>query len=202
MSTNSGGRGRILEYLETHGTATTAELARALSLTTANIRYHVRNLRRDGLIEEAGQRRAQTGRPARVYRRSPASTQRDDLIEALLDTFINFADEPQAALKQLAGQLAEQTGDPSKHISRRLFEAMPRLQALGYQAHWEAQAAGPEVIFGRCPYRPILDDHPELCSLDAHLLQALLAEPIEQTARLVPGKLGLPVCRFRTHPTP
>ena len=73
---------------------------------------------------------------------------------------------------------------------------MQRLQALHYQARWEARPAAPRLILGRCPYRPLLPAHPELCRFDAALLEALLGAPVEQTGMLVSDGKGLAQCVF------
>ena len=52
------------------------------------------------------------------------------------------------------------------------------------------------VILGHCPYAEILPSHPELCLLDAHLLEVLLEVPVKQTARQEKTSQGLRQCVF------
>jgi predicted ArsR family transcriptional regulator len=163
-------------------------------MTPANIRYHLRNLSKDHLVEDAGQRGSQSGRPAKVYRLSPEGVQLEPLTRALLRSIATTERGQESLVKALANtQLGRETS-----ASLRFYEAMPHLNTLGYEAHWEARAGGPEIIFGNCPYAAILADHPELCQMDADLLSTMLDQPVRQTEKLVPGKLGLPVCRFIT----
>jgi predicted ArsR family transcriptional regulator len=70
---------------------------------------------------------------------------------------------------------------------------MDRLSALHYEPRWEARAAGPEIILGHCPFASIIARHPELCQLDAHLLEQGL---VRQAAKLEPNQRGLPICIF------
>jgi predicted ArsR family transcriptional regulator len=71
-----------------------------------------------------------------------------------------------------------------------------RLNELGYQARWEARPGDPQVQFGHCPYTAIIADHPELCLLDAALLESMLGNSAIQTAKLETDFQGGKYCRF------
>jgi hypothetical protein len=51
-------------------------------------------------------------------------------------------------------------------------------------------------MLGHCPYRRILDDHPELCQLDASLLEYFLDMSVRQIEKLDINAKGLPQCVF------
>jgi predicted ArsR family transcriptional regulator len=70
------------------------------------------------------------------------------------------------------------------------------LNELQYQARWEASAWGPRLILGHCPYAAIVSDHPELCRMDAFLLETKIGKPVEQTGKLQINDTGLPFCTF------
>jgi len=55
---------------------------------------------------------------------------------------------------------------------------------MNYHARWEAGRAGPRVILGHCPYAAIIEKHPELCQMDAALLEELTGESAEQVAQI------------------
>ncbi len=194
-------RQRILGYLQSHPGTTAVELSRALRVTPANIRHHLAILVGDGRAVLLGTRPADgRGRPVQVY--GPGELKAHDPLAALADALLGqqetLAPQAQAAaLRQLAARLAaippEGLGEPG---ARRLAQAVERLNALHYQARWEAHAQGPCVILERCPYEAILDRHPELCRMDAELLSALLGAPAQQTARLELNTRGVPFCRF------
>ena len=74
--------------------------------------------------------------------------------------------------------------------------AIERLNELHYQARWEASAAGPRLIMGHCPYAAIVADHPELCRMDAFLLETRLNASVEQIAKLQLSEKSLPFCAF------
>jgi len=79
----------------------------------------------------------------------------------------------------------------------RLIQAVQQLNEHHYQAHWEARPDSPRVILGHCPFAAIIDGHPWLCLVDAHVLKNLLGLPLEQIAKLVPDGPVNRNCIFR-----
>jgi predicted ArsR family transcriptional regulator len=67
---------------------------------------------------------------------------------------------------------------------------------MRYQARWEAHADAPRLTLGHCPYAAILPEHPELCALDAALLETLLGAPATQVAKLARDGRGGMYCLF------
>ncbi len=61
---------------------------------------------------------------------------------------------------------------------------------MNYQARWEARSSGPRIVFAHCPYAMILPEHPELCQMDASLLESVLEVSVVQAARLAPSRQG------------
>jgi predicted ArsR family transcriptional regulator len=190
----------ILEHLQRRFPASAVDLSRALGLTAANIRHHLAILVKEGALADSSVRPAQgRGRPARLYSLAGQARSHNlgGLASALLDGFLEDYGDNQAALHSLAERMAvtTQQSGPST-LTRRLNLAVSRLNQLKYEARWEARTRAPQVIFGHCPYAEILDEHPELCRLDAHLLEALLGSPVSQTDRLAQDKIGRTFCRF------
>jgi predicted ArsR family transcriptional regulator len=95
----------------------------------------------------------------------------------------------------VAERLAGDT-DVKVPVTKRLVRAVARLNELHYRARWEASAAGPRVILGHCPYTAIVADYPELCRMDAFLLETRLGSAVTQTAKLQLNAKGLPFCAF------
>lgn len=196
-------RQRLLEYVQTHRVVTSRELSRALKMTAANARHHLSILEAQGLVEVVGERPARgRGRPARLYALSAQALGHGlhELSAALLDELLAGKGglELRAALdriaRRLAGSIAE--GELDGSLTQRLYHSMQRLNELGYQAHWEAHAEGPQVILGRCPYASLLSAHPELCRMDTALLEKLLKIQALQTAKLEVDRNGERFCMF------
>jgi predicted ArsR family transcriptional regulator len=197
-------RQRLLETLETRQIASAADLARALSLSAANLRRCLAALAAEGLVEVIDQRQpAGRGRPAQRYRLTRQTHQHNlaGLAGALLDHWLAACppeDRP-ACWRQLAAQLAGAGaggGPLPANFTQRLYQGIRRLNDLAYQARWEAHAQAPRLILEHCPYAALLPAHPELCQLDVYLLEALFAVPARQLEKLAPNSQGLPRCIF------
>lgn len=187
-------RQKILNYLKRNQTVSSREIARALQMTPANARHHLGILAADGRVEVLNQRRHGKGRPEKVYRL--AGTLVGDNLTALVDALLTEVGgkvQMEALGKRIAGEDAS-SGQP---LMRRLGTAVEHLNAMHYQARWEAGAAGPRIILGNCPYAAVIEGHPNLCQMDASLLGPLLGGGVLQTAKLEKGAGGLPYCAFR-----
>jgi predicted ArsR family transcriptional regulator len=188
---------RVLDYLRKHQTASAMELSRALGMTRANARHHLVVLEENDLVQVIGSRKEGRGRPANLYAlsRHVLGDGLDELSHLLLDEWMANLSEVKkdAALRTLARRLAKQASGP---LTARLAETVKHLGQLYYQARWEAGATGARVILGHCPYAAIINDHPELCRMDAFLLEESLGLLAEQTAKLERPGQGMPQCVF------
>ena len=92
-------------------------------------------------------------------------------------------------------------GEPSdgvrEHLSRRLARTIRSLNHLNYEARWEAHANSPRIILNHCPYAAIIANHPELCQVDALMLQKALGVSVTQQIKLGHNAQGLPFCVFQ-----
>jgi predicted ArsR family transcriptional regulator len=186
-------RQKILDYLIRNRSVTSRELARALQMTSANARHHLGILAADGRVEAANQRQAGRGRPEKVYRL--AGTLRGDNLSALADALLTEA-VGKVDMESLGKRIAGENAVAGQPLMRRLASAIERLNAMHYQARWEAGAEGPRMILGNCPYSRIIENHPELCRMDLVLLGELLKGDLRHTAKLEIGAGGLPFCAF------
>lgn len=203
-------RQQIIDLLDDRKSATARELSRILLVSAADVRHHLAALRREGLVEtvkeedrppsaqeEAGKRSA--GRPAQRYRLSTRARlgHFDRLAEALLEEVLEGIppQELQPTLQRIAARMAG-PARPSGSLANRLVQAVQRLNQLHYEASWEARPGDPQVRLGRCPYAGILPQHPELCLLDAELLETMLGTSAVQTARQARDASGTRYCRF------
>jgi len=204
-------RQQILAYIRKYQIASAMDISYALEMTQANARHHLAHLEANGLIEVTGQRRGEgRGRPVQVYTLSRAA--RGDNLEHLAIALIaerlaelSSADR-EDALRGIARRLAmadksrgiSPAGLPRQSISitRSLAMTVERLNELHYQARWEASAAGPRVVLGHCPYAGIVGAHPELCQMDAFILEERLTLLVQHVAKLQQSEKGLPFCKF------
>ncbi len=186
-------RQKILEYLKRNRTVSAREIARAMQMTPANARHHFSILAADGRVEVIHQRQGGRGRPEKVYRLAGALA--GDNLSVLVDALLTETAgkvRMEALGERIAGA-GTATGQP---LMRRLVAAIGRLNAMHYQARWEAGAEGPRIVLGYCPYAAVIEQHPELCRMDTALLSKMLNGKVRQTAKLETGAGGLPYCMF------
>jgi len=200
-------RQQILAYIRKHQTASAADISRALGMTQANARHHLAHLEANGLIEVAGQRRGEgRGRPMLVYAlsRQMSGDNLDNLAGSLLSELLDgLAGKDQdihlrALAKRLAGDYPADPTGQAIPITRRLAQVIERLNELHYQARWEAAASGPHIILGYCPYSAIIAGCPEICQIDAYLLEELLSLRVMQVAKQEHRAQGGVYCAFST----
>lgn len=201
---------RLFAYIQINKAVTVNELAKVLGMTPANARHHLSALLKAGLVVATGERsQRQRGRPAAIYRISEQALGHnlDKLLIAWLEEFVFPLPESaqQALLRRLARKMASEMQptplnkppDERTKLSRRLSETIQSLDALHYQARWEAHADAPRVILGHCPYIAIQQKYPQICLFDNYLLETLLAKNVCQIACMAVDLRGAYHCTFR-----
>jgi predicted ArsR family transcriptional regulator len=195
-------RQRILDLLLIQDQVNAAEISRVLSITQADVRYHLSRMVAEGLIlvvkpKYTGRR----GRPARRYSLASKSKQNnfDILTRALLLTMRerNAEEERNQFIHDIALKIPGGF-KPGGPLGKRLVQAVDQLNLQNYQARWEAHANAPRVIFERCPFASLRPEFPELCNLDTTLLAIFLDEKViqvESNAHLSDG-----FCQFNISP--
>lgn len=185
-------RQKVLEYLGKNRAVSAREIARALRISAADVRHHLRILVSDGRAEAVSVRGGgRRGRPEKVYSISRAAL--GDNLAGLADALLvevlprrhghaGTKVKMEAVGRRLVGS-ADLSGLP---VARRLALLVEKLNAMNYHARWEAGAEGPRILLGHCPYAAIIEKYPELCSMDASLLAGLLGRDVEQRTKLSP----------------
>lgn len=176
-------RQKVLNQLTKLGLASPRDLARALRLSEATVRHHLRVLVSDGRVTIVGQQADGRGRPTKVYALSPALA--GDNLPALTSALLAESTVP---METLARHILDASTLVNQPLTRRLTLLVEKLNAKHYQARWEAGADGPRVIFGRCPYAAVIEAHPELCQMDASLLSNSLRMDARQSAKIEKGR--------------
>ena len=169
-------RQKILTHLKKTRSASAREIARALKLSAPNVRHHLSVLSSDGRVEMTSvHNREERGRPEKVYSLSDAAL--GDNLSALAEAVLTVAGSS-LNLEAVASLILDESLFVGQSMNRRLALLVEKLNEMHYQARWEAGAGGPRVLFGRCPYARVIEGHPEICTMDAALLQKTLARPV------------------------
>ena len=200
----STSRQRVLAYLRRQPGASAGQIGSGLKMTAPAVRHHLGILESDGRIVAVGQERlGGRGRPVRRYRLSDRVL--GENLAMLSDSLLHScAGRPRrgALLPVLAAGLLRQlgAGPAAGPAASRLARLVDDLNAAHYAARWEAGAEGPRIVFGHCPYAAIIEDHPELCQMDALALGQRMQADATQTAKIDPHGQGPDHCMFRLRP--
>lgn len=199
-------RDRIIDYLERNPIATVQALSLHLGVTKADIRYHLKALVKEKMVEMAtidSPSPLQRGRPA--YRFRLGHSAHPDNFAMLSGSFLSVistilsGEQQETALRSIAREMAG-TRTPSANPVQRFNIAIAILNQHSYHARWEASPSGPRIMLGHCPYSFIVADHPQMCTIDRYYLEELTSSPLQQISRLDPISGKPPVCKFRTLP--
>jgi predicted ArsR family transcriptional regulator len=185
-------RQKILAYFAKSRTASAREISRALKISAATVRHHLRVLASDGRLELASVRELDArGRPEKIYSLPRAAL--GDNLAALSEALLAEAG-PRVQLETLATRLVDGADFSNQPLAKRLSLTIEKLNQMNYHARWEAGSEGPRIIFGHCPYAAILEKHPDLCRMDQAMLRELIGQPASQIFRT--GQDGSSVCVF------
>jgi len=169
-------RQKVLTYLTKNRTASAREISRALKMSPATVRHHLRVMSSDGRLEiESARGLEGRGRPEKVY--SIPRAMLGDNLSALGDALLTEAGS-KVRVDALAKRLAGDSDLASQSVAKRLNLIVEKLNQMNYHARWEAGAEGPRIIFGHCPYRAIVEKHPQLCEMDLSLLSQMVSRPV------------------------
>lgn len=178
-------RHKILAYMMKYRASSAREISRGLKMSAATVRHHLRVLLADGRLESASVRiRSTRGRPENVY--SIPLAARGDNLSALSEALLAEAGRT-VRVEALAKRLAGESDFASQPIARRLNLVVEKLNQMNYHARWEAGSDGPRAIFGHCPYAAIVARHPELCKMDALLLEKMMGVSMESLTTIREG---------------
>lgn len=205
-------RQRILEYISTHQTVTASEISHTFRMSHANARHHLNILKELGSIQVIDHiRLSLKGRPERVY--SIADGLTGNNLENLIDALFNLGSPDASGLSsplplfEIADMMAQKmncTSIPNpKSISHpislthSLNTLIETLNKFYYSSRWEARSDGARIVLGKCPYRAVINQRPEICIIDERLISQLLGSQAELIATQVKNPRGQSSCLLR-----
>lgn len=164
---------QIIDHIQKNQTASVRELSLKLGVTRANITYHLRQLRRKGMVEPLPPRK-KAGRGRAEQRFQLASSMRANNYLALCETLLGLINERETGREVdfniIGERLAEQVNLAPGLPAQRLNRLCAHLNRHGYQASWVAHRNGPQIIFKSCPYAALINSYPGLCQMDRNLI--------------------------------
>lgn len=196
-------RERILRLLQRSPNLTTSELASALHVTRHDVRYHLKDLLRQGFLTlmpaKSTASSPSPGRPAMAFQLSEKA--RPDMLASLADALLDMGLSSTASqdfVAELSSRLFPHSAvdNPPAHFPVHLNQVIETINQYPYQARWEAHKSGPRVVFSNCPYAAIIQDHPELCHVDCRMLEKYTGLSVKQTEKMGFSHTASTTCVF------
>jgi predicted ArsR family transcriptional regulator len=194
-------RDEIIAYLITNRSASVSELASALDVTRADVRYHIKLLLTKQLIEIAPEPLAKKnrgrGRPGASFQLTNKSL--PDNYQVLAATLLrHYLHERHRSIEETVESLAALIFSDFPEIkgasTQQMNQVVNELNKHHYHAHWEARRDGPAFIFENCPYAAILADFPFLCEMDRQFLIKCIHLPVTLQQRIKSSSRKPPAC--------
>ena len=177
-------RQRIIELLKEKEEATVDDLAAEVNMTLMAVRYHLNVLQANNLISSPAVRpQSGPGRPQQVYRLTEAADvlfpeDYHGLTNYLLDELDVQLEKKYLAkvFSNIAERLASEAPPPKKDqtFEERLDETIAFLSRKGFVIDWEANGEFYRIHTHSCPYRHVVRDHQQICSLDRQVISTML----------------------------
>ncbi len=174
-------RTALLETLGRHGAMSLEELAQVSGKSKMSLRYHLGLLARQGMITVCRDPRHDgVGRPQALIALTGCACELlpkhyDRLAVDLLDE-LNAQAGPGRTRRLLRGlgRHAAAAMRPQARLVPRLNRAAKVLTARGYMASWAKKGDGYSIWLGNCPYRQVVNVHPEICEMDLAMVEAMV----------------------------
>jgi DeoR family suf operon transcriptional repressor len=183
--------GRIIYYLQRHGSASVKELREALGVTTNAVRQQLMQLQAEGIITAKLHRKG-VGRPFYVYYMTEEA--KDILAnrtgDLLVSVYKKVVENPESELargffSQMEEELVREYEAASAGVSgiRAKLEAIVRhFKAEGLQVELEEDEHGLVLLFFTCPYYSLAkeDSNKTICHVSRKALSEVLGVPVER----------------------
>lgn len=183
-------RQRIVETLKRAGGGTVGEVAKELGFVAVTVRAHLAILERDGLVFGEERRSGGAGRPHIWYQLTEKGEEifprhYDRVANRLLDHLLatDGRERVIGILKTIAEDVANEHKDRllSKPFEERVKSTTEILSDQGCTAEYKRSGdADYRVSIFNCPYRRVMTQHPETCTIESHLLSTLTGAVVEE----------------------
>lgn len=192
---------RILDYLRTHPPGSTADLAGALLLTKADIRYHLSHLFKQGAVTRVIKHlHPAAGRPCYYYTALLVGTELpyQHLARSLVACLLIDTDPivQEQHVLQVASDMVTGFRNLSNPGSQQIQAVVQYLSSLGYKARWEARVPQPVIQLCHCPYLELAVAYPILCQLDLQLITLITNLPCIQFETIKDNPRQITHCSF------
>ncbi|HEY8297335.1 MAG TPA: hypothetical protein VIG32_04855 [Candidatus Baltobacteraceae bacterium] len=201
-------RGKIVAELRQRRSASAVDLAHVFGLSPNAIRQQLIVLERDGLVLERSVRRGPTKPTYEFSLTSEAGKLFPQQYDKMLGAVLHQVKEQfgASAVAAVFDGIAKRTVDRAKErvtavdAEGKVAQLTGMLRDAGVVAEYSLIDGGFELHEHNCPYSEVVKDHPEVCSVIHHVLDATIGGEHVQKESLATGGSE---CRFELKvPTP
>jgi predicted ArsR family transcriptional regulator len=169
------------------------DLAGLLGVSATAVREHLIHLQAEGLLAVRAERHG-PGRPRLIYALSAKAQSRspkqyDRLIALLLRELA--AEEGSAKVELILGRVSQRLAGEyagamaGTDIAARLGELRALLEQRGVPT--EVAPAGDGLRLFACPYYDVAQAHPQVCSMERHMIEQVLGQKLDQQTSMREG---------------
>lgn len=188
-------RDKILLTLLKKPQATINDLAEAVNINTISVRHHLSSLQADNLVR-AEEERHGVGRPRLVYSLTDEGMEKFPtrylrLTNRILNRVRDSLKPEQVndLFSEIAKDIAK---DHKKSLNKLNFQEKiiyinDLLNEEGFQVDWEDKGTHYIIHEVNCPYYQVVQNHPEVCTLDQVLISEMLSIPAEKIDCILSG---------------
>jgi predicted ArsR family transcriptional regulator len=183
----------LLNLISTRHSMSILEISTIMNLTKADIRYHVKKLVKKNHLIELLPNEGLPGRPAKRYKINPNYFNHN--LENLISGLISFFPNKRDLVEKLSNYffISFVKSNSQQPILQKLNSLVSNFSKMNYASRWETQFQGPTIFFSNCPYRNIIELHPELCQMDKLIISKFLNFEVKQINTIADGSS---YCKF------
>ena len=190
-------REKIFQLVNSRRFTTAREIANYFKMPVPTVRFHLRELVRQGRIfSNSAERVHHLGKPRLLYTTRRLSN--ESLFRNLLDEVLNAAEanvEMKKSLIKLASiKIAQIPGAGNSSLTLKMIELIDNLNQNGYNSRWEVHKNSPRVIIEECPYRLSQCRDTFFCEMDKYMIEQWTNQSVK--FRKFDDEQGKPACQF------
>jgi|GEM_PF-4853040 len=175
-------REKIFQLINSRRFTTAREIANYFKISIPTVRFHLRELVRQGRIFANNAERVHPlGKPRLMY--STRKMVNEGLYRSLLDEILSEAENDDefkiSLIKLTAAKIAPVPGSTSSNLTLRMIELIDNLNQNDYNSRWEVHKNSPRIIIEVCPYRLSRCRDNFFCAMDKYLIEQWTNQPVK-----------------------
>lgn len=173
-------REKIFSLISSRRVSTAQEIANYFKIPVPTVRFHIRELVRQGrVLINRGERVHPLGKPRYTY--SAIKTEYDNSYKIILDLIVSETKDDKnfrhLLIQLILEHLSKSQNKTTSNLTLQLIDLIDTLNQNGYNARWEVHKNSPRVILAECPYRTSSCRISFFCEMDKLLIEKWMGRP-------------------------